>query len=93
MEPADPHLAEIKADAAKAQLLSTVDRVKARLTPLALKRDATDALREKASDLAGRVSDAAAKRPGVAAGVTAAAAFILLYRPIRWIVRTLLKEK
>lgn len=92
-EPSDRHLAEQKADAAKARMLRSVDRLKARMTPNALKRDALMTLREKAGAVADHVTDAAAKRPAMATVVTGAAAFILLYRPVRWIVRTLLKEK
>jgi hypothetical protein len=89
----DTKKAETEAEAAKARLLQTAQLVKSRFSPAVLKQDAVNALSDRATQMGRSIRETAAKHPAVATAAAAGISFVFLYKPIRWILRSISKEK
>lgn len=82
-----------KREQSKSNLRSTVGRLKSRLRPSAIKKDATDKIKERAEHLAGTALEKAGSRPAVTAGVVAALTLFFLRKPLIGALKRLSKEK
>ncbi len=91
METTDRHR-EI-AEEARHRLEGTVATVKRRFHPKALSRELADRAKDKVRDAAEDVLETAKARPALIASVAAAAAFLLLRKPIKSAVKLVSKEK
>lgn len=72
---------------AREKLMGTAHQLQARLDPATLLDDSVEAARTAAADLALTTRRTAQQRPGVAAGMAAAGALVLLRRPIARLFR------
>jgi ElaB/YqjD/DUF883 family membrane-anchored ribosome-binding protein len=80
---------EAKRAGARGQLRQSLSETKSRLRPASIKQDLIDTAWAKAEDLA----DAVKARPVATAGIIAAAAVILLRKPLFGVLMRLTKEK
>ncbi|RST31016.1 DUF3618 domain-containing protein [Sphingomonas ginkgonis] len=71
-----------EAEAARAKLMGTVDELKARLSPQKVTSDAIQGAKNKSIEVADQTVTAVRQRPGMAAGVAAAAALFLARKPL-----------
>ncbi|PCD02902.1 hypothetical protein COC42_00170 [Sphingomonas spermidinifaciens] len=81
--------ARAEADAARADLLGDIDRLKARLSPATLVNDAVESAREKAIDVAGQTVESARARPVLAGSVAGGALLLLARKPLFALMRRL----
>ena len=71
-----------KADAAKSQLMATVDELKVRLAPAKLTSDAVQSVKNKSIVVADEAVTAVKDRPAMAAGIATAAALFIARKPL-----------
>jgi hypothetical protein len=76
-----------EADAAKARLMATVDEAKARLAPGTLASNAVQSAKDKSIVVADEAVAAVKERPGLTAGIAAAAALYIARKPLFSAVR------
>jgi len=84
MSAADIRIATARgeAEAAREQLMGTVEQIKLRLAPAAIAHDAWEGTKEKGAEVAGTAVTAVKDRPVMAAGVAAGVGLILARKPI-----------
>ena len=78
----DVTAAKLEAERARVQLMSTANRLQARMSPGALASNAWQDAKDKGADLAENAVDAVRKRPVAATGVVAAIALFLAREPL-----------
>jgi hypothetical protein len=81
--------ARAEADAARADLVGNLDRLKTRLSPATLMSDAVESAREKAIDVAEQTVETARARPVLAGSVAGGALLLLARKPIFGLFRRL----
>lgn len=74
--------AKLEAERARVQLMSTANRLQARMSPGTLASNAWQDAKDKGADLAENAVDAVRKRPVAATGVVAAIALFLAREPL-----------
>ena len=75
--------AKLEAERARLQLMSTANRLQARMSPGTLASNAWHDAKNKGADLAENAVDAVRKRPVAATGVVAAIALFLAREPLK----------
>ena len=78
----DVTAAKLEAERARVQLMSTANRLQARMSPGTLASNAWQDAKDKGADLAENAVDAVRKRPVAATGVVAAIALFLAREPL-----------
>ena len=81
--------ARAEADAARADLIGNLDRLKTRLSPATLVSEAVESAREKAIDVAEQTVETARARPVLAGSVAGGALLLLARKPIFGLFRRL----
>ncbi len=81
--------ARADADAARADLIGNLDRLKTRLSPATLVSEAVESAREKAIDVAEQTVETARARPLLAGSVAGGALLLLARKPIFGLFRRL----
>ena len=82
-------LSNLHRKSARAQLKNSAQSLRSRLSPQSIKQDLVDQAKERLD----AVANTARKRPVATVGVIAAAALILLRKPLFGVLKRLSKEK
>ncbi|MEO5640297.1 MAG: DUF3618 domain-containing protein [Sphingomicrobium sp.] len=95
MSAADIRIATARgeAEAARDQLMGTVEAIKLRLAPATIAHEAWEGTKEKGVEVAGSAVTAVKDRPAIAAGVAAGVGLILARKPIIGLLSGLFSDR